>query len=153
MRGAAPKAIQELAGHKSLKVTLRYMHLTETALRDTMRLGDRWATRMQWTPAVQFNVSFPGARPSRWMFPSNHQKRIGQAGRWLGRKPKAYFWSGTFSTRRRIRAEDETVAQVHLARVCRPYRSRRRARSPLEASQPDAALGPLPRETYRSLCV
>jgi integrase len=38
MRGAAPKAIQELAGHKSLKVTLRYMHLTETALRDTMRL-------------------------------------------------------------------------------------------------------------------
>jgi integrase len=38
MRGAAPKAIQELAGHKSLKVTLRYMHLTETALRETMRL-------------------------------------------------------------------------------------------------------------------
>jgi integrase len=38
MRKAAPKAIQELAGHKSLKVTLRYMHLTETALRDTMRL-------------------------------------------------------------------------------------------------------------------
>jgi len=41
MRGAAPKAIQELAGHKSLKVTLRYMHLTETALRDTIRLLDR----------------------------------------------------------------------------------------------------------------
>lgn len=40
MRGAAPKAIQELAGHKSLKVTLRYMHLTETALRDTIRLLD-----------------------------------------------------------------------------------------------------------------
>ena len=38
MRKAAPKAIQELAGHKSLKVTLRYMHLTETALRETMRL-------------------------------------------------------------------------------------------------------------------
>jgi integrase len=41
MRGAAPKAIQELAGHKSLKVTLRYMHLTETALRDTMRLLEK----------------------------------------------------------------------------------------------------------------
>ena len=38
MRKAAPKAVQELAGHKSLKVTLRYMHLTETALRETMRL-------------------------------------------------------------------------------------------------------------------
>jgi integrase len=41
MRGAAPKAIQELAGHKSLKVTLRYMHLTTTALRETMRLLER----------------------------------------------------------------------------------------------------------------
>jgi integrase len=40
MRGAAPKAIQELAGHRSLTVTLRYMHLTETALRDTIRLLD-----------------------------------------------------------------------------------------------------------------
>jgi integrase len=40
MRGAAPKAIQELAGHKSLTVTLRYMHLTETALRDTIKLLD-----------------------------------------------------------------------------------------------------------------
>lgn len=40
MRGAAPKATQELAGHKSLKVTLRYMHLTETALRDTIKLLD-----------------------------------------------------------------------------------------------------------------
>ena len=33
MRGAAPKAIQEFPGHKSLKMTLRSMHLTETALR------------------------------------------------------------------------------------------------------------------------
>lgn len=40
MRGAAPKAIQELAGHKSMKVTMRYMHLTESALRDAIRLLD-----------------------------------------------------------------------------------------------------------------
>jgi integrase len=38
MRGAAPKAIQELAGHKSMAVTMRYMHLTQTALRETIRL-------------------------------------------------------------------------------------------------------------------
>ena len=40
MRGAAPKAIQELAGHKSMKVTMRYMHLTQSALRDAIRLLD-----------------------------------------------------------------------------------------------------------------
>ena len=40
MRGAPPKAIQELAGHKSMKVTMRYMHLTESALRDAIRLLD-----------------------------------------------------------------------------------------------------------------
>ncbi len=44
MRGAAPKAIQELAGHKSLKVTMRYMHLTQSALRDTIRLLEGEAT-------------------------------------------------------------------------------------------------------------
>jgi cell division protein FtsB len=31
-------ACEALAGHKSRKVTLRYMHFTETALRETMRL-------------------------------------------------------------------------------------------------------------------
>jgi len=31
MRGAAPKAIQELAGHESLSTTLRYMHLSPSA--------------------------------------------------------------------------------------------------------------------------
>ena len=40
MRWAAPKAIKELAGHKSMKVTMRYMHLTESALRDAIRLLD-----------------------------------------------------------------------------------------------------------------
>jgi site-specific recombinase XerD len=38
MKGAAPKAIQELAGHKSMAVTMRYMHLTQTALRETIKL-------------------------------------------------------------------------------------------------------------------
>jgi hypothetical protein len=38
MRGAAPKASQELAWHKSMKVTMRYMHLTQSALRDAIRL-------------------------------------------------------------------------------------------------------------------
>ena len=31
MRGAPPKAIQELAGHESLTTTLRYMHLSPSA--------------------------------------------------------------------------------------------------------------------------
>jgi integrase len=38
MRGAAPKAIQELAGHSTLAMTLRYMHLAPSALREAIEL-------------------------------------------------------------------------------------------------------------------
>jgi integrase len=40
MRGAAPKAIQELAGHSTLSMTLRYMHLAPSALREAIGLLD-----------------------------------------------------------------------------------------------------------------
>ena len=38
MRGAPPKAIQELAGHSTLAMTLRYMHLAPIALREAIAL-------------------------------------------------------------------------------------------------------------------
>ena len=38
MRGAAPKAIQELVGHSTLTMTLRYMHLAPTALCEAIDL-------------------------------------------------------------------------------------------------------------------
>jgi integrase len=38
MRGAAPKAIQELAGHRSIQTTMRYMHLAPTALVEAIGL-------------------------------------------------------------------------------------------------------------------
>jgi integrase len=38
MRGAAPKAIQELAGHSTPSMTLRYMHLAPSALREAIGL-------------------------------------------------------------------------------------------------------------------
>jgi integrase len=40
MRGAPPKAIQELAGHSTLAMTLRYMHLAPSALREAIGLLD-----------------------------------------------------------------------------------------------------------------
>ncbi len=40
MRGAAPKAIQELAGHSTLSMTMRYMHLAPIALRQAIELLD-----------------------------------------------------------------------------------------------------------------
>lgn len=40
MRGAAPKAIQELAGHSTLSMTLRYVHLAPSALREAIALLD-----------------------------------------------------------------------------------------------------------------
>jgi site-specific recombinase XerD len=36
--GAAPKAIQELVGHSTLSMTLRYMHLAPSALREAIGL-------------------------------------------------------------------------------------------------------------------
>jgi site-specific recombinase XerD len=41
MRGAAPKAIQELAGHESLTTTLRYMHLSPSARDQAIALLNR----------------------------------------------------------------------------------------------------------------
>ncbi|MET0792627.1 MAG: hypothetical protein ABW061_13995 [Polyangiaceae bacterium] len=38
MRGAAPKAIQELVGHSTLSMTLRYMHLAPSALCEAIDL-------------------------------------------------------------------------------------------------------------------
>lgn len=38
MRGAPVRTIQELAGHASITTTMRYMHLTETAVEDAIRL-------------------------------------------------------------------------------------------------------------------
>ena len=38
MRGAAAKAVQDLAGHQSIAVTNRYMHLAPGALRTAIDL-------------------------------------------------------------------------------------------------------------------
>ena len=41
MRGAPARAIQELAGHKNLSTTQRYMHLSPAALEGAIRLLDQ----------------------------------------------------------------------------------------------------------------
>jgi integrase len=41
MRGAAPRAIQELAGHRDLATTQRYMHLSPAAIQSAIRLLDQ----------------------------------------------------------------------------------------------------------------
>jgi integrase len=46
MRGAAPKAIQDLAGHSTLSMTLRYMHVAPSALREAIGLLDDFGQQM-----------------------------------------------------------------------------------------------------------
>ena len=41
MKGAPPRAIQELAGHRELSMTQRYMHLSPAALESAIRLLDQ----------------------------------------------------------------------------------------------------------------
>ena len=41
MRGAPPRAIQELAGHRELGMTQRYMHLSPAAIEGAVRLLDQ----------------------------------------------------------------------------------------------------------------
>jgi len=41
MRGAPARAIQELAGHKDLSTSQRYMHLSPAAIESAIRLLDR----------------------------------------------------------------------------------------------------------------
>jgi len=43
MRGALPRAVQELMGHATLQMTMRYAHLSPDLRRDTVRLLDREA--------------------------------------------------------------------------------------------------------------
>ena len=44
MRGAPMRAVQELAGHRDLSTTQRYMHLSPSALTDAIRLLERPAS-------------------------------------------------------------------------------------------------------------
>jgi hypothetical protein len=48
-RVAAPKTIQELAGHSTLTMTLRYMHLAPTALREAVAL-------LEWVLTLPFEL-------------------------------------------------------------------------------------------------
>jgi hypothetical protein len=53
MRGAPARAIQELAGHKDLSMTQRYMHLSPAALDAAMRLLDQPAGPLMAARGVQ----------------------------------------------------------------------------------------------------
>ena len=40
MKGASLRAVQELLGHKSIKMTMRYAHLSEDFKKEAVRLLD-----------------------------------------------------------------------------------------------------------------
>ena len=48
MRGASLKAVQELLGHSSIQMTMRYAHLAPEVVNETGRLLD--APSAEWVP-------------------------------------------------------------------------------------------------------
>ena len=48
MRGASLKAIQDLLGHSSIQMTMRYAHLAPEVVNETVRLLD--APSAEWVP-------------------------------------------------------------------------------------------------------
>jgi site-specific recombinase XerD len=54
MRGAPPKAIQELAGHSELVTTTRYMHLSPAAKESAIRLLEQPAPYAEADPREDY---------------------------------------------------------------------------------------------------
>ena len=50
MRGAPARAIQELAGHRDLSTTLRYMHLSPAAIERDSAARSRFGREKLWRP-------------------------------------------------------------------------------------------------------
>ena len=72
MRGAPARAIQELAGHKNLSTTQRYMHLRPAALEGGIRLLDHPPLRLS-PPSGRAQTPLQPARtasdtPLEWLW-------------------------------------------------------------------------------------
>src|SRR5690606_8228102 len=60
MRGAPLKAVQELMGHSTIEMTMRYAHLSPDARRQAVKLLDiREAVTLSWTTSSGTVLQFP----------------------------------------------------------------------------------------------
>lgn len=67
MRGAPIKAVQELLGHSTIEMTVRYAHLSPDARRDAVRLLDvQEAVTLRWTTSKGTVLCIPLA-PQRML--------------------------------------------------------------------------------------
>jgi integrase len=58
MRGVALKAIQELLGHASIVMTMRYAHLAPEVSRDAVPLLDRGSIGHRWAAASEIGPNY-----------------------------------------------------------------------------------------------
>jgi hypothetical protein len=78
MRGAPIKSVQELLGHSSIEMTMRYAHLSPDVRRDAVKLLDvRETVHLTWTTSrgvlLQIAIPQPAGRQDRV-----HGTRLGQ---------------------------------------------------------------------------
>ena len=83
MRGAPAKAIQELAGHRDLSTTQRYMHLSPAAVEGAIRLLEQPAPVSQFGDILETGIQ----QESDWL----QDNKIEVAA--VGIEPAAVSWS------------------------------------------------------------
>jgi hypothetical protein len=88
MRGAPLKAVQELLGHATIEMTMRYAHLSPDTRRDAVALLDLGAPRVAWVgKRAEVGRKCVKRKWRRRVLPPPADVRELQAGRDLGRQP------------------------------------------------------------------
>lgn len=125
MRGAPIKSVQELLGHSSIEMTMRYAHLSPDVGRDAVKLLDaRETVRLTWTTSrgVLLHIAMPQPAGRQDRVPGT---RVGQGDRSKSPAARRVRW-----TRRHGASVAASRPSMTSSRHIRGTRNRRDRESP-----------------------